>query len=203
MHRPRPARTSRRPALRSRRALAATLAALTAGGTAYLALHRPADDGVPAVVATSTLPVGHLLTRGDLEVRELPADALPTGALTQLESGVDRTVVAPLAEGEVLTTLDVRASALLTGLAGGTVAVFLPLSEPAVAASVQAADRVDVHSPVDGSVVVPRALVLRAGTGEQPGLWLGVDRAGAQALAAARGADPAGAALQVALHPQP
>lgn len=183
--------------------LAAALAALTAGGTAYLALNRAADDAVPALVAVRALPVGHLLGDGDLQVRGLPAPAVPVGALTQVETAVDRTVVAPLAEGEVLTTVDVRTAALLTGLVEGTVAVFLPLSEPAVAASVQAADLVDVHSPVDGSVVVPRALVLRSGGGEQPGLWLGVDRTGAQALAAARGADPAGAALQVALHPQP
>lgn len=179
------------------------LAAVTAGGTAYLALNRPVDDAVPALVAVRALPVGHLLGDGDVQVRGLPGAAVPVDALTQQETAVGRTVVAPLAAGEVLTHLDVRTSALLTGLAEGTVAVFLPLAEPAVATSVQAADLVDVHSPVDGAVVVPKALVLRAGGGEQPGLWLGVDRAGAQALAAARGADPAGAALQVALHPQP
>lgn len=185
-----------------RRALAATLAALTAGGTAYLALNRPTADATPALVAVRALPLGHVLTDSDVRLRELPGQAVPVGALTEPSAALDRTVVAPLAQGEVLTSLDLRTSALLTGLAQGTVAVFLPLSESAVAASVQAADLVDVHSPVDGSVVVPRALVLRAGTGEQPGLWLGVDRAGAQALAAARGADPMGASLQVALHPQ-
>lgn len=179
------------------------LAALTAGGTAYLALDRPAVDAVPVVVAARQLPVGHRLVDGDLRVRDQPAQAVPVGALTGTSAALDRTVVAPLAEGEPVTSLDLRTSALLAGLAEGTVAVFLPLSEPAVAAALEAADLVDVHSPVDGSVVVARALVLRAGAGEQPGVWLSVDPAGAQALAAARGADPVGASLQVALRPQP
>lgn len=179
------------------------LAALTAGGTAYLALDRPAADAVPVLVAVRELPVGHRLTEGDVRVRDLPVQAVPVGALTATEAALDRTVVAPLAEGEPVTSLDLRTSALLAGLPEGTVAVFLPLPEPAVAASLEAADLVDVHSPVDGSVVVARALVLRAGVGERPGVWLSVDPAGAQAIAAARGADPVGAALQVALRAPP
>lgn len=155
------------------------------------------------MIAVRALPLGHVLTDGDVRLRELPGQAVPVGALTESSAAVNRRVVAPLAQGEVLTSLDLRTSALLTGLAQGTVAVFLPLTEPAVADAIEAADLVDVHSPVDGSVVVARALVLRAGAGEQPGVWLSVDPAGAQALAAARGADPVGASLQVALRPQP
>lgn len=201
----RPPRATRRVILplRHRRTLAAALAALTAGGTAYLVLDRPSADAVPVLVAVRELPVGHRLTDGDVHVQDRPARAVPVGAVTRTEAALDRTVVAPLAQGETVTVLDLRTSALLAGLADGTVAVFLPLSEPAVAASVEAADLVDVHSPVDGSVVVARALVLRAGEGERPGVWLAVDRTGAQALAAARGADPVGASLQVALHAQP
>lgn len=183
--------------------VAAVLAACTAGGTAYLALERPHADAVPAVVAVRELPVGHVLSHGDVQVRALPRPAVPVGTLAEVEAALDRQVVAPLAQGEVLTTQDLRTSALLSGLAEGTVAVFLPLAEPAVAASVGAADVVDVHSPLDGSVVVARALVLGSGTGDRPGLWLGVEPAGARALAAARGVDPIGAVLQVALHPGP
>lgn len=158
---------------------------------------------MPALVAVRELPAGHLLSAGDVQVRAVPTAAVPAGALTGTVAALDRTLVSPLARGEVLTALDLRTSALLRGSVAGTVAVFLPLSEPAVAASVEAADRVDVHSPVDGSVVVSRALVLRAVGDERPGLWLAVDATGARALAAARGADPVGASLQVALHPQP
>lgn len=203
MHRRRPARATRRalPPGRHRRALAAALAALTAGGTAYLALDRPAHDAGTVLVAARQLPVGHLLTDADVQVRDLPAAAVPAGAVTGPVTTLDRTVAAPLAQGEVITTLDLRTASLLVGQADGTVAVFLPLSEPAVAASVEPADRVDVHSPVDGSIVVTGALVLRTDGPDRPGLWLAVDRPGAQALAAARGADPAGASLQVALHP--
>lgn len=182
--------------------LAAALAALTAGGTAYAALDRPAADAVPVLVAARELPVGHRLTAGDVQVRDLPAQAVPTGALTDSGTVLDGRVVAPLAEGEPVTSLDLRTSALLAGQPAGTLAVFLPLAEPAVAAALGAADRVDVHSPVDGSVVVDGALVLRTDAGEPPGVWLAVDPAGARALAAARGADPVGTALQVALRPR-
>lgn len=184
-----------------RRLLAAALAALTVGGTTYLALARPDPEAVPALVAVRALPVGHVLTDQDVQVRDLPGTMLPDGALTQAPAALDRRVVAPLARGEVLTDLDLRTAGLLTGADAELLAVFLPLGEPAVAEAVGAADVVDVHSPLDGSVVVRRALVLGTGTGERPGLWLGVDAVGARAVASARGADPAGAALQVTLHP--
>lgn len=181
--------------------VAAGLAALTVGGTAYLALHRPPEDAVPTVVSVREVPVGEVLGTGDVQLRHLPRSAVPAGALDEPQQAVDRTVVAPLAPGEVLTGLDLHTSGLLTGLPEDNVAVLLPLAEPSVAEAVRAGDRVDVHSPVDGAVVVGEALVLRSVAGDRPGLWLAVERTGAQALAAARGMDPAGAALQVALTP--
>lgn len=184
-----------------RRLLAAGLAAVTVGGTAYLALHRPPEDAVPVLVARHAVPVGQVLTEDDVQLRQVVRSAVPTEALTGAEQAVDRVTVAPLVAGEVLTGLDVHTAGLLTGLADGTSAVFLPLAETTVAQAVTAADRVDVHSPVDGAVVVTEALVLRSTAGDEPGLWLAVDRDGARALAVARGQDPAGAALQVAITP--
>lgn len=187
--------------LRLRRVAAALLAAATVGLTVHVLLARPAPEDVPALVAARAVPAGSVLGGPDLEVRHLPPRALPHGALADPADALGRPVAAPLAAGEVLTGQDLGTSGLLSGLDGDRLAVFLPLAEPAVPQAVTPADRVDVHSPVDGSVVVQEALVLRASTGEEPGLWLAVDRAGAESLAVARGADPAGAALQVALVP--
>lgn len=185
-----------------RRVVAALLAAATVGLTVHVLLSRPAPDDVPALVAARPVAVGQLLAEADLEVRHLPPRTLPEGALTGPAEAVGQLSAGPLAPGEVLTATDLGTAGLLTGLADDRVAVFLPLAEPAVPQALAPADRVDVHSPVDGSVVVGAALVLRTSSGEQPGLWLAVDRPGAAALAAARGSDPAGAAMQVAVaHP--
>lgn len=186
-----------------RRVAAALLAALTVGLAVHLAVSRPAPDEVKALVATRPVPLGQVVSAGDVELRHLPPRALPAGALTSAEPALGRTAAVPLVEGRVLVSDDLSTAGLLQGLPEHLAAVYLPLSEPEVPAALGAADRVDVHSPVDGSVVVAAALVLRASAGERPGVWLAVDPAGAEALAAARGADPAGAALQLTLsHPQ-
>lgn len=191
------------PRTRLRRWLAAGLAAVTVATAVYAVLGRPDPEDVPALVARHAVPLGQPLSGADVEVRLLPPRALPTGALTSPDEVAERVAVSPLVAGQVLTSPTVSTAALLTGQPAGTVAVFVPLSEPAVPHSLAPADRVDVHSPVDGRVVVPAALVLRASTGEENGLWLAVDPPGAEAIASARGSDPAGAAMQVAVHPSP
>ncbi len=188
-------------ALPARRWVAAGLAALVVGGGLHLVVSQPRPEDVPVVVAARALPVGAPLTPGDTELRQLPEAALPAGALHELPAGGAQAAV-PLQAGEILSAADLRTSALLAGLPG-RVAVFVPLGEPAVAEALGAGDAVDVHSPVDGSVVAREALVLRTRVGEAPGLWLAVEEDTAAGLAAARGADPAGAALGVALRPPP
>lgn len=189
--------------MRTRRILAALLAAVTVGLVVHLSMSRPAPEDVPAVVAVRDVPVGEQLGPGDVEVRRLPKSALPPHALTDAAAAAGRTAAVPLTAGRVLLPDDLRTAALLDGLAEGTVAVHLPLAEPEVPGALAAGDRVDVHSPLDGTVVVDSALVLRTTVGERPGLWLAVDTPGAQSLAAARGADPAGASMQVSLQAPP
>lgn len=197
---PRP--TGRRAAYpRLRRWLAAGLAAVTVAVAMYVVLNRPAPEDVPALVTRSAVPLGQPLKAGDVEVQLLPPQALPAGALASPDDVVGRVVVAPLVAREVITPVDVSTAGLLTGQPEGTVAVFVPVAEPSVPQALNPADRVDVHSPVDGQVVVPAALVLRTSIGEDSGLWLAVDPDGARAIATARGADPAGAALQIAVRP--
>lgn|GEM_PF-6024856 len=182
-----------------RRWLAAALAAVVVGGGLHLVLSQPRPEDVPVVVATRLLSVGTPLGPGDTELRHLPPDALPAGALTTAPTGSAHLAV-PLQQGEVLTRADLRTSGLLAGV-DDAVAVFVPLADAAVAEATGAGDEVDVHSPVDGAVVARQALVLQARTGDQPGLWLAVEEDTAAGLAAARGADPLGAAMLVAVRP--
>jgi Flp pilus assembly protein CpaB len=170
------------------------------------------------VVASRQLPVGAVLAHDDIEVRQLPADAVPSTAVSDPAEVVGRPVSAVITEREVLTAHDVRTGSVLQGQPEGTVAVWLPVSDAAVAEALSPGDRVDVHSPVDGRRVAQDVLVLAVRTapsgstgligsgglaGGAGGAWLALSPQHSTQLAAARGADPAGAALLLALHPAP
>lgn len=195
------------------------LAAVAVGGSAYAALARPAEGGTLVLVATRDVPVGTVLTSGDVTVEPRQPGTTPAAALRDPAEAVGLPAAAVLTPGEVLTGHDVRTGSLLEGQPSGSVAVWLPVPEVAVAEALTAGDRVDVHSPVDGRAVVEDVLVVAvrsvgdgpAGTGgligptgsslDAGGAWLALSGGQATALAAARGADPAGAALLLALHP--
>lgn len=188
---------------------------------AHLALDRGSGGEVPVLVATGQVAVGSVLSPADVEVRRVPTSVVPAGALTRPDDAVGLPATAVLSTGEVLTTHDVRTGSLLAGGAEGELAVWLPLPDDQVAAALSPGDRVDVRSPVDGGLVVSSVRVLaapaagagagsglvRAATGPGPsdgrGAWLAVSPEQSGALAAARGADPAGAGLMLALHPAP
>lgn len=193
------------------------LAALGVAGVARLLVDRPAPDAIPVLVASTTVPVGMVLGPEQVQLRRVPAPAVPAGALSNPEQAMGRAATSPLVPGEVLTPADVHTPSLLAGQPEGTLASYLPLADPAVVASVRAGDRIDVHSPLDGARVVSQVRVLSVlggGTGpgidqlsgaaaghQQGGVWLAVDPDQAEAIAAARGADPAGVGLSVALYP--
>ena len=185
----------------ARRWLAALLAAGTVGGGLHLVLTRPAPDDVPVLVATRELPLGSTMSASDVEVVMLPPRAVPATGLSAAADATGQVLAAPVVEGEMLTQSDLRTSGLLSGMPSGTVAVFLPVQDAAVASAIGSGDVVDVRSPVDGSTVADAARVLQSlSTGGATGLWLVVDPSTAGDLAAARGADPLGATLLVALR---
>lgn len=197
--------------------LLATVVALLARGL----LADTPTDGEPVLVARREVPIGALLTAGDVELRPMPAQLVPEGAVTDPSTALGMPVSAVLTPGQVVTAHAVRTGSLLRGQPGGTSAMWLPLPDLAVAQGLSAGDRVDVHSPVDGAPVVLEVLVVAArspgpggsgpaglmggsgGAREAPGVWLAVSAEQARALAAARGADPAGGALLLAIHPSP
>jgi pilus assembly protein CpaB len=57
---------------------------------------------VPVVVATTNVPRFATLTLNQVAVRELPADLVPSGALTQAEEAVDRAVFSGLVRDEIV-----------------------------------------------------------------------------------------------------
>ncbi|SOC54006.1 SAF domain-containing protein [Ornithinimicrobium cerasi] len=199
---------------RLRRVLSALLAAAAVAGLGRLAVDRPVAGGVPVVVATTQVAAGTVLGAAVLEVRHLPGEVIPAGAVGEVAQVVGRPAASVLSAGEVVTGHDVGASELLTGHGGSTRAVYVPVPETVVLDALGAGDRVDVHSPVDGSVVAADVLVLSvhrgSGTGSwTPGVgtvtgggaWLAVGTVTATDVAAARGSDPAGGALILSLLP--
>jgi pilus assembly protein CpaB len=103
-----------------------------------------AGPGVAAVVVTSPVDRGSVLSPDVLGVRRIPAEYLPPGAVTRVSEAAGRTMAADVAPGEVLTRTR------LAG-AGGPVAslvppglVAFPVTSTLPPGSVVAGDRVDV-----------------------------------------------------------
>lgn len=181
--------------------MAAALAAVAVGGATHAAVNRPAPGSRPVVVATAPVPVGAPLA-GSTEVRQLDPAAVPEGALEGLGEVGDLTAATTLVPGEIVTTSDLRLARVL-GTEGSERAVFLPVAEPAVLAMLTPGDRVDVHSSVDGTAVLEEVTVLAVHPGDRQegGAWVAATTGQSAALAAARGADPLGSGLVVALLP--
>lgn len=65
---------------------------------------RPASgDLVSVVVAANDLPPGATLDAQDLSVTALPADYLPPGVITEVETAVGRTIAGGISAGEPMT----------------------------------------------------------------------------------------------------
>jgi Flp pilus assembly protein CpaB len=103
-----------------------------------------AGPGRPAVVVTSSLDRGSILSPDVLGVRRIPPEFLPPEALSRVSEAAGRTLAADVAAGEVLT------GTRLAG-AGGPVAsmvppglVAFPVTSTLPPGSLVAGDRVDV-----------------------------------------------------------
>jgi len=174
-------RDVQRAVARHRTLLAAGLAAaaVAAGLTAAV----PAQErAVLVLTATRDLAAGTALTPDDLAATPVPPGLVPEGALSELVGAVGRFVAGPVRRGEPLTDVRLLGAGLLGdrsaggnaagagGHAAGTeargkvdaseVAVPVRVAEPAVAALLQAGDRVDIlaASPEGG----PAAMVVAA-----------------------------------------
>lgn len=103
--------------------IAAFLLALLAAILTFLYLDDIRQRSLPtaqAAVAVDEIRPGSVITSERVEMRSVPAATLPEGAITELSSIVGRTVIYPLAAGEVILQRD------LIGEEGGGLAARLP-----------------------------------------------------------------------------
>jgi pilus assembly protein CpaB len=91
--------------------LAGLAVAVLAGLVAFTTLSRAAaqrsgdpvlQPTVPVVVAARAVEVRAVLTGEDLELKDIPVDAVPEGAVAQIEDAVDRITLVELYPGEVV-----------------------------------------------------------------------------------------------------
>lgn len=111
--------------------------------TGVRAASMPPTETSSVVVAASDLPGGAPLGADDLTTAQLPVDAVPTGAATDIEHVSGRVLAAPLREGEPLTDLRLVAPGLLDGYEG-LVATPVRVADPAVARLLSVGDRIDL-----------------------------------------------------------
>ena len=156
----------------------AVVAAMGAAAAGITAATPPDPPAVETVVAAHQLAGGRKLAADDLTKRALPKTAVPDHAVTDPDTVIGRTLVAPLSRGSVLTTLSVIGSR--PAVADGTVIAPVRIADAAVIGLLRVGDRVDIVAadPESGGrarliahqvrvVTIPRAAA--SGGGLDPG----------------------------------
>ncbi|MQA06223.1 MAG: Flp pilus assembly protein CpaB [Streptosporangiales bacterium] len=137
------ARQWRRAVSRHRRLLAAVLAA--AAMTAALTALRPAaDPTVDVPVAAKDLAAGARLHAADLDVRALPAAAVPAAARTDTAQLVGQVLAGPIRKGESFTDVRLVGASSVAGYGKGTVGTPVRIADPGVAALLHPGSVIDV-----------------------------------------------------------
>ncbi len=139
-------RAARHQLRRSRRLIAAALAA-AAVGTVLRTLAPPPAPTLEVLVAARDLPSGTRLGDGDFVIRAFPVDLAPSGAATTAAS---RVLAAPMRRGEVLTDARVVGPGLALAQPGQTI---LPvrLPDPGMATLLRPGDEVDLVATDPGT----------------------------------------------------
>lgn len=149
----------------ARRAL--LVLALIAGSVAG-ALYFVGAQRVPMLVAAQDIPVIRPLTALDVEVRAVPPDALPRGAIASVQDVIGRVPATPLWQGQpyVIQALTDDAAVFHTGLTlrPGERAIAIPVvAMSAVGGAISPGARVDVLAvPVIGRAPAGRGVELLA-----------------------------------------
>jgi len=121
------------------------LLALDRAATGAAARDRPtAGASAPVVVAVRTLPVGHVLARGDLRVVAWPRALRPASARGDPRPLLGRRLSGSVGRGEPVTDARLVGPELASGLPDGLVAAAVPLPDPHAVDLVRPGDRVDL-----------------------------------------------------------
>ena len=141
----------------------ALIAGLVAGALYFIGAQR-----VPMVVASRDVPMIRPLLAQDLEVRSVPPDALPVGALASVHDAIGRVAITPLWRGQplVVQALADDAATFHTGLTlrPGERAIAIPVAAvSAVGGAISPGARVDVLAvPLIGRAPAGRGVELLA-----------------------------------------
>lgn len=125
----------------------ALIALAVVAGLAAGILYWEGAQRVGVAVAASDLSAGRPLASGDVEMRDLPPDALPRGAITEASGAVGRSPKGPIWKGQLILS-----DALATSPAAFESGVAIPTGYNAVAIPVDAAHAL-------GGAVVPGSRV--------------------------------------------
>ncbi len=158
-------------AVLARRRLLAALVAAAAVLAGIRAASAPAEPHQGVVVAAADLAGGAVLGEADLEVRDLPREAVPAGTVEDPGALLGRSLAAPLREGEPVSDVRLVAPRLLAGYPG-RVAVPVRIADAAVVGLLRVGDPIDLVATDPerrGAVTIARrapvvALPLSAGT---------------------------------------
>lgn len=93
------------------------------------AIAQYGGEVVELVVATKALEAGDVVEASDVKVREWLVDLAPSGAKTDIDDVVGKTVSVPAAKGAPLTTLNFRDANKTADVPSGYVAVAIPVSD--------------------------------------------------------------------------
>jgi len=141
----------------------AVIAGCVAGALYYIGAQR-----VTTVVAARDIPVIRPLTTQDVEVRSVPPDALPIGAISNVGEVIGRVPIGPLWQGQPLVEQGLANDAAVfhTGLTlrPGERAVAIPVTAvSAVGGAISPGARVDVLAvPIIGRAPAGRTVELLA-----------------------------------------
>lgn len=122
----------------------AVLAAMSAVGLGITAAAPDPPPSGTVVVAAHRLTGGRQLTADDLTTASVPDELIPAEAVTDADQVIGRTLIAPLTDGSVLTSVSVLSSR--EEATPGTVITPLRISDAAVVGLLRVGDRVDVVS---------------------------------------------------------
>ncbi|MFJ3956249.1 Flp pilus assembly protein CpaB [Arthrobacter sp. NPDC090010] len=182
----------RRRVLRHKRLLAAIMLTISASLLVYQLTPEPAQREA-VVAASSDLPVGTTLSRENLTLIQLPAQAITPGAFREVDRLVGRSLATPLKRGQPLSDVSLLGPGLLSGTAPGTSAVPVRLADPQSLKVLSPGQLVDIVLSQDGeagsrgtsTVVASRLAVLWLGKDGSSDGWLGTgDAEGLLVLAA-------------------
>lgn len=126
---------------------------------------RPAEPPrVRVLVAADDLAGGQLIESGSVVSRRVPVDAVPPGAVREVEALLGRTVAGPVARGEALTRTRLVPRDVFEGLPEGASAVRVVLADPHSATLLHPGQRALVYRADGGEPVADGVLVLAVDT---------------------------------------